>query len=99
MIQVQMFFDEDDRYDETPTYEYLMRYLIHHEIRGATLFSAMGGFGAKHHLHFPKKLGTADEGPLMLLFIDSEERVRKVLPHLKVVLEQGLIVMTSVEVA
>ncbi len=98
MIQVQVFFDEDDRYEEAPMYEYLMRYLIHHDIRGATLISAMGGFGAKHHLHFPRKLGTADEGPLLLLFIDTEEKVRRVLPHLKVVLQQGLIVMTTVEV-
>lgn len=98
MIQVQMFFDEDDRYDDSSMYEYLMRYLIHHEIKGATLFSAMGGFGSKHHLHFPRKLGAADEGPLMLLFIDSEEKVRNVLPHLKAVLRQGLIVMTVVEI-
>ncbi|HTX98624.1 MAG TPA: DUF190 domain-containing protein [Bacteroidota bacterium] len=98
MIQVQMFFDEDDRYDDVPMYEYLMRYLIHHEIRGATLFAAMGGFGAKHHLHFPKKFGAADEGPLMLLFIDTEEKVAKVLPHLKIVLHQGLLVTLNVEV-
>ncbi len=98
MIQVQMFFDEDDRYEDAPTYAYLMRYLIHHEIRGATLFSAMGGFGAKRHLHFPRKLGAADEGPLLLTFIDSEDKVRKVLPHLKVVLREGLIVTTTVEI-
>ncbi len=98
MIQVQMFFDEDDRHDNAPLYEYLMRYLIHHEIKGATLFSAMGGFGSKHHLNFPRKLGAADEGPLMLLFIDTEEKVRKVMPHLKGILREGLIVTNTVEI-
>ena len=97
MTQVEMFFDEDDHYLDTPLAEYLMRYLIHHNIRGATLFSAKGGFGSKRHLHFPKKLGAADEGPMMLLFIDSEEKVREVLPHLKMVLHEGLIVTLTVD--
>ncbi len=96
MIQVEMFFDEDDRYDDKPMAEYVMRYLIHHNVRGATLFAAIGGFGSKRHLHFPKKLGAADEGPVMLLFVDTEEKVHEVLPHLKLVLQEGLIVTMPV---
>ncbi len=98
MIEVQMFFDEDDRYENVLMYEYIMRYLMHHNIHGATLFAALGGFGAKRHLHFPRKIGTADEGPMMLLFVDTDENVARVLPHLRMVLKEGMIIKKAVEV-
>ena len=97
MLEVTIFLDEDDRYLDKPMYEYIMRHLMHHQITGASIFAAMGGYGSKKHLHFPKKLGAADEGPIMLLFVDTEERVRTVLPHLKEVVNEGLIVTKRVE--
>jgi PII-like signaling protein len=42
-------------------------------------------------------LGTADEKPRMILFIDEETRVREVLPHIKEVVREGLIVARTVE--
>jgi len=98
MVEVQLFFDEDDRYENVVMYEHIMRYLMHHNIHGATMFAALGGFGAKRHLHFPRKIGNADEGPVMLMFVDTEENVDKVLPHLRQVLKEGLIIKKTVEV-
>ncbi len=97
MIEVSIFFDEDDRYGDQSTYDYLMHYLLHQHIRGATLFSALMGYGHKHHLHSPKRLGATDERPLMILFIDEDDKARSVLPHLKEVVKEGLIVTKKVE--
>ena len=97
MLEVTIFLDEDDRYNNEPLHEYIMKYLLHHHIKGATVLSAMGGFGEKRHLHYPRKLGASDEGPLMILFIDEEERIRLILPHLKEVLGEGLITVKKVE--
>ncbi len=97
MLEVTIFLDEDDRYNDEPLHEYIMKYLLHHHIKGATVFSAIGGFGEKRHLHYPRKLGASDEGPLMILFIDEEERIRLILPHLKEVLGEGLITVKKVE--
>lgn len=98
MTEVKIFFDEDDRYENQSIYDYLMHYLLHQHIRGATLFSVMMGYGQKHHLHSPKRLGTTDEQPLMIMFIEEEEKVKTVLPHIKEVIKQGLIVMHKVEI-
>jgi uncharacterized protein len=97
MIEVKIFFDEDDRHEEQSTYDYLMHYLLHQHIRGATLFSAMMGYGQKHHLHFPERIGATDERPLMILFIEDEEKVNSVLPHIKEVVKQGLITTHEVK--
>ncbi len=97
MLEVSVFFDDDDRIEGKPMHEYIMRYLMHHDIGGATLFAAQGGFGRKRHLQQPRKFGAADEGPMMILFADEEGKVRAVLPHLKEVVKEGLILAKSVE--
>jgi len=97
MIEVTLFLDEDDRYNGKPMHEQIMRLLMHHGIRGASSFSALMGYGHKHHLHHPKALGTVDEGPIMILFIDEEAKVQAVLPLLKEVVREGLIVTKSVQ--
>ena len=99
MTEVKVFLDEDDVYQNEPTYEYIMRYLLHHNIRGASVFEAVMGYGRKHHLHRPRRLGGSDEESIMIIFIDVDEKIRGVLPHLKEVLQDGLITLQPVEIA
>ena len=97
MIEVNLFLDESDLFQDKPAHEYIMRYLMHNSILGASVFSAIMGYGHKHHLHHPKKIGNVDENPIMIVFIDEEEKVKKVLPHLKEVINEGLITLKKVE--
>ncbi len=98
MLQAQIFLDEEDRHEDRPLHEYILRYLMHHRIRGATLFRGMMGFGAQHHLHAPGRLGALDDRPLMITFIDLEERVIPALEHLRSTMRDGLIVTSRVDV-
>ncbi len=97
MIELQIFLDEGDIYNNEPMHEYILRYLMHHDINGATLFAAIEGYGHKHHLHHPGKIGNVDEGPVMILFIDEEEKINPIIPHLKSIVNEGLIVKLKVE--
>jgi len=97
MVEIKIFLDEGDRREDDPMYEYIMRYLMHHGIQGATILPVFAGFGSKHHLHFPKSIGSVDEVPLVILFIDEEEKVDIVLPHLKEILKKNLIVKTAIQ--
>ena len=97
MLEVTIFLDEDDMYEGHSLHQHIMHYLIHHHMLGASIFAALGGFGHKRHLNYPKRLGAADEEPLMIIFIDEEEKVREVLPHLKEIVKEGLIVAKKVE--
>jgi hypothetical protein len=98
MLELKIFIDEGDMFRGKPLSEYIMRYFMHHEIMGASIFAAIEGFGHKHHLHSPKKIGNVDEGPLLIMAIDEEEKVMKILPHIKDVIEEGLIVTSRVDV-
>ncbi len=97
MLEVSVYLDEDDLYEGKPLHEYLVRHLMHHEIVGATVFAAVMGYGHKHHLHHPNKFGAVDERPIMIQFIDEEARVHAVLPHIKEIVKEGLIIMKKVE--
>jgi len=99
MIEVKIFLDEEDTYEHKKLYEYIMRYLMHNNIRGASVFQAFAGFGYKHHLHQPKGIGTTDENPLMIMFIDENEKVKNVLPHIKELIKEGIIIKENVEMA
>ncbi len=99
MVEITVYFDEDDRFEGKPLPDYLLRYLLHHNIRGASVFSAIMGYGHKHHVHHPAQIGGVDERPVMLMFIDEESQVEKVLPHIKEVVKEGLIVRKRAEPA
>lgn len=97
MLEVNLFLDENDIYEGKQMLEYIMRFLMHHSILGASVFSAIAGYGHKHHLHHPQKIGNVDERPIMIMFIDEEVKVREVLPHLKEVIFEGMITVKNVE--
>jgi uncharacterized protein len=97
MLEVKIFLDTEDMYGEHPLHEHITRYLLHHEIRGATLFSGIMGFGSHHHLHAPRRILASDAVPVMILFVDEEVKVRRVLGYLKSILPEGLITLHTVE--
>jgi len=97
MLEIRLFLDEEDMHEGKRLDEYIMRYLMHHGIMGASVFPAVMGYGKKHHLHHTRTIGSADEGPLMILVVDEEEKLRAVLPHLKEVMRDGLIVAQRVD--
>jgi PII-like signaling protein len=97
MVQVQLFLDEQDSFQEISSSEHILRYLLHHKIMGATMFKGHMGFGERRHLNAPRRIAASDANPVMILFIDDEEKVRHVIPHIREVLAGGLIVSQKVE--
>jgi PII-like signaling protein len=97
MLEVTIFLDEDDIHQGHPMHEHIMQHLMHHHIMGATVFAALGGYGHKRHLHYPKKIGATEEVPLMIIFVDEEAKVQSVLPHIKEVLKEGLVIIKKAE--
>jgi uncharacterized protein len=97
MLAAQIYLDEDDQAEGRPAYEYILRYLMHHDIGGATLFRGEMGFGAQHHLHAPGRLGAMDDRPLLITFIDSAEKVRRAAADIRTVFPDGVIVLLPVD--
>jgi PII-like signaling protein len=70
----------------------LLRFLQSSGIAGATVLHATAGFGAHHRLHQEGAGAVAGEHlPVVLSFIDTEERVIAILPGLLEMVSDGMV--------
>jgi PII-like signaling protein len=97
MLQAQIYIDKDEVFGSHPLYEYIMGFLLRHKIAGATAFRGHIGFGVHHHLKRPDNWFSFDEPPMLITFIDEEEKVRNVLKALRREVSSGFIVVNQVE--
>ena len=90
MTQAQLLFDKDDRKQDQSLHKFIMDYLIKSGIAGATLFEGTAGFGHNDYIQRPNQLFSFDETPVMIIFIDEDEKVKKVLKELRKLTSIGL---------
>lgn len=97
MLQAQIFIDKDTFKGTAPLYEFIFDFLLKHKIMGATMFRGQMGFGANQQLKTPDRMFSFDEPPAMILFIDEEEKVLRVLTALRQEVKGGFIVTSKVD--
>jgi uncharacterized protein len=97
MIQAQIFVDKDDLHNNQKVYEFIMDFLVSKRVAGATAYEGLTGFGANGQLQRPNQLFSFDEPPMMITFIDEEEKARQVLTELRKHFTGGLIITSHVE--
>lgn len=98
MLQVQIFFDKDKFKDDKPLTDYIMEFLLENGISGATAFRGELGFGESQHIKRPGRLFSFDEPPMLITFIDHDEKVHKVLTSFRKKVKTGYVVVNPVEI-
>jgi len=81
-----------------PSHRAIVELLRHRGFAGATVTHGIEGFGAKHHLHTDRILSLSMDLPVIIEVVDTEERLRAIVPELDDLVGDGLIVMLPVEV-
>lgn len=97
MIQAQIFIDADELRATQPLQDFIMQFLIKQKISGATVFRGRLGFGENQHLKRPNDFFSFDETPMMITFIDEDEKIKTALTELRKVWGGGFIVTHKVE--
>ncbi|SFD18300.1 hypothetical protein SAMN05518672_101924 [Chitinophaga sp. CF118] len=97
MLQAQIFIDKDEVFGSQPLYEFIVQFLLKHKVAGATAFRGTIGFGEHHQVKRPDSLFSFDEPPMLITFIDEEEKVLDVLKELRKRVSSGFIVTSKVE--
>jgi PII-like signaling protein len=80
---LMVFLNEVDRIGDEPLYEVVMRRLRKRDVAGATALHGVMGFGQHHRMHHKGLFGIADDRPITITVVDSETRVRALLPELR----------------
>ncbi len=90
---------ENDRWDDQPLYEAIVRKLIQMHLSGANVQRGIMGFGQQKRLHHQQLFGIADDRPVTISVVDREELLRTtVVPVIRGMMRHGLMFLTDVEV-
>jgi PII-like signaling protein len=94
---LRIHFGENDKWHNKPLYEAVVQKCRELDIAGATVFRGIEGYGASSLIHRPHFLRSSDL-PIMVSVIDTEDNIRKLLPALDEMVDEGLIAMSEVGV-
>ena len=95
---LRIYIGEDDRWEDEPLHEAIVKKLRMMDIAGATVYRGLIGYGAQNRVHRSGFLGLSKDLPIMLSIIDTEEKIRGVLPVLDEMVDEGLIALSDVEI-
>jgi PII-like signaling protein len=68
-------------------------------LAGASVLRGVEGFGVNSLIHTTRLVSMAQSLPMVIVIVDTEEKVRAFLPQLDALTTEGLVTMDTVEVA
>ena len=95
---LRIFIGESDRWEHKPLYEAIVLKARELGLAGATVLRGPMGFGANSRLHTAKILRLSEDLPLIIEIVDSEEQIQLLLPHLDIMVKEGLVTLENVQI-
>ena len=96
-LLLRIFIGESDRWQHKPLYEAIVMKAREMHLAGATVTRGVMGFGKTSRLHTAKILRLSLDLPLVIEFVDSEEKIQSFLPVLDTMMGGGLVTMETVK--
>ena len=90
--------DETDLWETGTLYEAIVRRLRQLGVAGATVQTGIMGFGSHGKVHHKCLVGISDDKPVTITVVDSETLIRQVLPEIRGMVREGLMVLLDAEV-
>lgn len=96
--RLTVFVGESDRWHHRPLYHEIVERARTAGIAGATVVRGIEGYGASSHVHTTRLLSLSEDLPLVIVMVDTDERIRSFLPQLDELISEGLVLLDEVEV-
>jgi len=93
-----IFVAETDTWQQIPLYEAIVRRLRQLDIAGATVQTGIMGFGSHMKVHHKRLFGITDDRPVTISVVDNESKLRQVIPEIRSMIREGLVVLLDAEV-
>ncbi len=97
-VLMRIHIGERDKFDGKPLFEQIVRLLRGRHYAGATVFRGVMGFGASSKLHSDSSEYLMMDLPLVVECIETEERIKAILPELDGMIGGGLITLERARV-
>lgn len=95
---LRIFIGESDKHGGKPLYEVIISLAREQGLAGATAIRGILGFGANSRVHTSKILRLSQGLPVVVEIVDSPDKIKDFLPHLDVLISEGLITLERAEV-
>jgi len=95
---MRILIGENDKWNDKPLHEALVQSLRANDIAGVTVYRGILGYGANRRIHKDSTLNLSHDAPILLSVVDSEEKLRAYLPVLDLMVKQGLVALSDVEI-
>jgi len=95
---MRVFIGESDRWRGKPLHDAIVESLRANDIAGVTVYRGISGYGAHGRFHKEKRLRLSSDLPIMLTIVDEEAKLRAYLPVLEQMVQEGLVVLSDVDV-
>src|SRR6267143_4615326 len=95
---LRIFIGESDRWQHQPLYEAIVMKARELHLAGATVLRGPMGFGAASRIHTAKILRLSMDLPMVIEIVDTEEKVKMLLPFLDDMMGGGLVTLEKTKV-
>lgn len=95
-VQITMYLNEADQWQRRPLHLEILNYLRAENVAGATVFHAVAGFTGRSRVKTTSLVDAGGKLPLVIIFVDTDEHVNRVLPRLREMAAHRLIVRENV---
>ena len=95
-VQITLYLNEADEWHKRPLHLEILNYLRSENVAGATVFHAVAGFTGRGRVKTTSLVDAGGKLPLVIIFVDTDEHVQRVLPKLREMAAHRLIVRENV---
>ena len=95
-VQVTIYLNESDQWHHRPLHAEILNYLRAENVYAATALHAVAGFLGRHRVETSHLVNAGGKLPVIIIFVDTDEHVGRVLPKLKEMAAHRLIVRENV---
>ena len=95
-VQVTIYLNESDQWHHRPLHAEILNYLRQENVYAAIALHAGAGFLGRQQVKTSHLVDAGGKLPLIIIFVDTDEHVGRVLPKLKEMAAHRLIVRENV---
>jgi len=95
---LMIFIEDTDTWKGEKLYAVIVRLLHKRGLDGATALNGITGFGAAGQIHRRGLFGVSDERPIIIVAIDSEDKIMEAIEVVSPMVKEGLICTYDTEV-
>jgi uncharacterized protein len=95
-VQVTIYLNEADQWHHRPLHIEILNFLRKENVYAATAIHCVAGFLGRHRVESAHLVEVGGKLPVIIIFVDTDEHVNRVLPTLKEMAAHRLIVRENV---